>query len=77
MRPGVIAGWIILVTIFMREFSASIFLYSPGSEPLGPLIYYFYLDGLYGPMASLGLIISLICVMLIAVAQRFSRWETR
>jgi len=77
MRPGVIAGWIILVTIFMREFSASIFLYSPGSEPLGPLIYYFYLDGLYGPMASLGLIISLICVILIAVAQRFSHWETR
>jgi iron(III) transport system permease protein len=77
MRPGVVAGWIILVTIFMREFSASIFLYSPGSEPLGPLIYFFYLDGWYGPMAALGLIISLICVILIAVAQRFSRWETR
>ncbi len=77
MRPGVVAGWIILVTIFMREFSASIFLYSPGSEPLGPLIYFFYLDGLYGPMASLGLIISLICVILIAIAQRFSRWETK
>ena len=77
MRPGVVAGWIILVTIFMREFSASIFLYSPGSEPLGPLIYFFYLDGLYGPMAALGLIISLICVILIAVAQRFSRWETK
>jgi iron(III) transport system permease protein len=77
MRPGVIAGWIILVTIFMREFSASIFLYSPGSEPLGPLIYFFYLDGWYGPMAALGLIISLICVFLIAIAQRFSRWESR
>jgi len=76
MRPGVIAGWIILVTIFMREFSASIFLYSPGSEPLGPLIYFFYLDGWYGPMAALGLIISLICVILIAIAQRFSRWES-
>jgi iron(III) transport system permease protein len=77
MRPGVIAGWIILVTIFMREFSASIFLYSPGSEPLGPLIYFFYLDGWYGPMAALGLIISLICVILIAIAQRFSRWESK
>ena len=76
MRPGVIAGWIILVTIFMREFSASIFLYSPGSEPLGPLIYFLYLDGWYGPMAALGLIISLICVILIAIAQRFSRWES-
>jgi iron(III) transport system permease protein len=77
MRPGVIAGWIILVTIFMREFSASIFLYSPGSEPLGPLIYFFYLDGWYGPMAALGLIISLICVILIAIAQRYSRWDTK
>jgi iron(III) transport system permease protein len=77
MRPGVVAGWIILVTIFMREFSASIFLYSPGSEPLGPLIYFFSLDGWYGPMAALGLIISLICVVLIAIAQRFSRWEAR
>lgn len=77
MRPGVMAGWIILVTIFMREFSASIFLYSPGSEPLGPLIYFFYLDGWYGPMAALGLVISVICIILIAMAQRFSRWETR
>jgi len=40
------------------------------------LIYFFYLDGWYGPMAALGLIISLICVILIAIAQRFSRWES-
>src|SRR5919106_3454392 len=31
LRPGFIAGWIILATIFLREFSASVFLYSPGS----------------------------------------------
>ncbi len=37
LRPGFIAGWIILATIFLREFSTSVFLYSPGSEPLGPL----------------------------------------
>ena len=29
MRPGVMAGWIILVTIFMREFSATLFLIQP------------------------------------------------
>src|SRR5581483_5037758 len=45
LRPGFIAGWIILATIFLREFSTSIFLYSPGSEPLGPLLYHFYVDG--------------------------------
>jgi len=77
MRPGVMAGWIILATIFMREFSASIFLYSPGSEPLGPLLYFLYLDGMRGPLGALGLLISAISIILIAIAQRLSRWETR
>jgi iron(III) transport system permease protein len=75
VRPGMIAGWIILTTIFIHEFSISIFLYSPGSEPLGPLLYFYYLDGAYGRMAAVGLVISLICIVLIALAQRFSHWE--
>jgi len=76
MRPGVMAGWIILVTIFMREFSATLFLYSPGAEPLGPLLYFLYLDGMRGRVAAIGLVISLISVILIAIAQRYSRWDT-
>jgi iron(III) transport system permease protein len=77
MRPGIMAGWIILATIFIREFSISIFLYSPGAEPLGPLLYFFYLDGSYGRMAAVGILISVICIVLIAVARRFSRWEVK
>lgn len=77
MRPGVMAGWIILVTIFLREFSATLFLYSPGSEPLGPLLYFLYLDGMRGRVAAIGLVISLISVILIAIAQRYSRWDTK
>jgi iron(III) transport system permease protein len=77
MRPGVMAGWIILVTIFMREFSATLFLYSPGSEPLGPLLYFLYLDGMRGRVAAIGLIISVISVILIAIAQRYSQWESK
>src|SRR5213594_790708 len=76
MRPGVIAGWIILMTIFMREFSATLFLYSPGSEPLGPLLYFLYLDGMRGRVAAIGLVISVISVILIAIAQHYSRWES-
>jgi len=75
MRPGLMAGWIILATIYMREFSASIFLYSPGSEPLGPLLYFLYVDAMHGAMAALGIVISIVCIILIAIAQRFSRWE--
>src|SRR5918995_313347 len=73
LRPGFLAGWIILATIFLREFSASVFLYSPGSEPLGPLLYHFYVDGNLGPMCSLALIISVVCVTLIMIARKIGR----
>jgi iron(III) transport system permease protein len=73
LRPGFIAGWIILATIYLREFSTSIFLYSPGAEPLGPLLYHFYIDGNLGPMSSLAVIVSCICVFLIVVARRLGQ----
>ncbi len=76
MRPGFIAGWIILATIYLREFSTSVFLYSPGSEPIGPLLYNFYVDGNYGPMCSLAIIVSVISTVLIIVARRLGKIGT-
>ena len=73
MRPGFIAGWIILATIYLREFSTSVFLYSPGAEPIGPLLYNFYTDGYFGPMCSLAMIVSMICIILILIARRLGR----
>lgn len=73
MRPGFIAGWIILATIYLREFSTSVFLYSPGAEPIGPLLYHFYIDGNLGPMCSLGVIVSVICVGMIILARRIGK----
>ena len=73
MRPGFIAGWIILATIYVREFSTSIFLYSPGSEPIGPLLYHFYVDGNLGPMCSLALVVSIVSVIMILFARRAGR----
>jgi iron(III) transport system permease protein len=70
LRPGFLAGWIILATIYLREFSTSIFLYSPGSEPIGPLLYHFYVDGNLGPMCALALIVSFVCILLILIARR-------
>jgi len=77
LRPGFIAGWIILATIFLREFSTSIFLYSPGAEPIGPLLYHFYADGNLGPMCSLGIIVSAICLGLIIAAKRVGKTGAR
>ena len=70
LRPGFIAGWILLASIFLREFSTSVFLYSPGAEPLGPLLYHFYVDGNLGPMCSLALVVSVICMTLILIARK-------
>ena len=73
MRPGFIAGWIILATIYLREFSTSVFLYSPNSEPLGPLLYHFYVDGNYGPMCSLAMIVSIVSTLMIVAARKLGK----
>lgn len=73
MRPGFIAGWIILATIYLREFSTSVFLYSPGSEPIGPLLYHFYIDGNLGPMCALAVLVSVVSMLLILIARHLGR----
>jgi iron(III) transport system permease protein len=73
LRPGFIAGWILLASIYLREFSTSVFLYSPGSEPLGPLLYHFYVDGNLGPMCSLALVVSVLCMTLILIARKIGK----
>lgn len=70
LRPGMVAGWIILATFFIREFSCSIFLYSPGAEPLGPLLYFYYQEGSFGAMAGVGVLITLVSVLLVVGARR-------
>lgn len=73
MRPGMIAGWILLATIFMREFSLSLFLYTPASEPVGPLLYFLWLDGLTGPLGALGMLVSVVSALLVIAARRYAR----
>lgn len=73
LRPGFMAGWAILATTFMREFSTSLFLYTPRSEPIGPLLYHLWIDGQHGRMAALGVVVSLASVLLVAAAGRITR----
>ena len=73
LRPGFMAGWAILATIFMREFSTSLFLYTPRSEPIGPLLYHLWIDGQHGRMAALAVVVSLTSIALVAAAGRIAR----
>ncbi len=77
MRPGLVAGWILLVTIFMREFSASLFLSSAENEPIGPLLFWLYQDGFFGTVAALGVLVSVISTCLVIVAMRYARLESK
>lgn len=74
MRPGLVAGWILLATIFMREFSLSLFLYTPSSEPVGPLLYFLWLDGLTGPLGALGMLVTAVSAVLVVAARRHLRF---
>ncbi len=71
LRPGFLAGWAILFTIYIREFSTSLFLYTPRAEPVGPLLYHLWQDAQPGRMAALGVVVSLICVGVVALARRW------
>jgi len=40
LKPGILAGWILLFVIFLRELSISIILYTSGTETLSVGVYY-------------------------------------
>jgi iron(III) transport system permease protein len=70
LAPGLIAGWIYVVIVSIRELSSSILLYSPGSEVLSIMIWEYWQNGQYVELSALGvmLIASLLCL---AVLERF------
>jgi iron(III) transport system permease protein len=67
LKPGLIAGWIYVVIVSIRELSSSILLYSPGSEVLSIMIWEYWQNGQYVELSALGvmLIASLMCLVLL------------
>jgi iron(III) transport system permease protein len=76
LAPGLIAGWIYVVIVSIRELSSSILLYSPGSEVLSIMIWEYWQDGQYVELSALGvmLIASLLCLVVLErfVSRRFA-----
>jgi iron(III) transport system permease protein len=67
LKPGLIAGWIYVVIVSMRELSSSILLYSPGSEVLSIMIWEYWQNGQYVELSALGVMLmaSLLCLVLL------------
>ena len=75
LKPGLVAGWIYIVIVSVRELSSSILLYSPGTEVVSVLIWELWQNGQYVELSALGVMLigALLCLVIVArlVGRRF------
>ena len=70
LMPGLIAGWVYILTVSVRELSSSILLYTPGNEVLAIRIWEQYQNGQFTELAALGVVMVANLVVLVAVAYK-------
>ncbi|HEY9449530.1 MAG TPA: iron ABC transporter permease [Gemmatimonadaceae bacterium] len=73
LKPGLLAGWIYIVIVSIRELSSSILLYSPGTEVISILIWELWENGQYVELSALGVMFILALLVLVMLAQWVSR----
>lgn len=73
LKPGLVAGWILLFVSFTRELSASVLLYSPGREVLSVAIYDMWEQGDFQPLSALAFIQIAIALAMLALV----KWVTK
>ncbi len=69
LKPGLLAGWIYILIVSIRELSSSILLYSPGSEVVSIIIWELWQNGQYVELSALGVLFILALFVLVMVAQ--------
>jgi iron(III) transport system permease protein len=75
--PGIVSGWILMATMFVRELSLSVVLSRPGTEVLAVQILRFSEDGLWGRLSALGIIMIAISTILVVMATWIGQKLTR
>lgn len=69
LKPGIIAGWILLFVSFTRELSASMLLYSPRLEVISVAIYDMHYDGNFRALSALSFLQILLALGMLALSQ--------
>ena len=69
LKPGLLAGWIYVAIVAMRELSTSILLYSPGTEVVAIVIWELWENGQYVELSALGVLLIVFLFVLVQVAQ--------
>jgi iron(III) transport system permease protein len=63
--PGLVSGWILMATMFLRELTLSVVLSRPGTEVLAVQILRFAEDGLWGMLSALGIMMIFISTIIV------------
>lgn len=69
LKPGMIAGWIYIVIVSIRELATSILLYSPGTEVVSIMIWELWENGQYVELSALGVLFIVALFFLVILAQ--------
>ena len=69
LKPGLLAGFIYVVIVSIRELSSSILLYSPGTEVVSIMIWELWQNGQYVELSALGVMLIVALFFLVMLAQ--------
>jgi iron(III) transport system permease protein len=73
LKPGLLAGFIYVMIVSIRELSSSILLYSPGTEVVSIMIWELWQNGQYVELAALGVMLIIALFVLVLLAQLVGR----
>ena len=73
LKPGLLAGWLFVVIVSMRELSSSILLYSPGNQVLSIVVWELWEAGQFVELCALGVLLIGALFVLTMVAQLLSK----
>jgi iron(III) transport system permease protein len=69
LKPGLVAGWIYVMIVSIRELSTSILLYSPDTRVVSIVIWELWENGQYVELSALGVIFILSLFVLVLLAR--------
>ena len=72
LRAGLLANWVLLFMISVREVSASLFLSGPGTQVLGPAIFSFWDSGGLPRVSALAVVQAGIILIAVVVVRRLA-----
>ena len=73
LKPGLLAGWIYVMIVYIRELSTSILLYSPDTQVVSIVIWELWENGQYVELSALGVLFIVTLFILVLVAQALGR----